>query len=210
VSAGLWSAVDELTKPQQLRLLRDDGSTEWVRLPCLFMQLADAVQTGAGGHARGKQQSRPPLDIVCMSLLIDIAETVADACRSYDLKRYRDTPRDMRQVASTLVRIGDDDLTDWWVGRLHRWCGSIRSNISNDTDRPWHLQGLPCPHCAATFAPDVDEDGLPIRRPAVIVTWRGGYVRAVECRMCTAVWYRGSDLETLAEQILAQRHAQTA
>lgn len=202
--SGLWQAVDRLTSPTREKLERDQGATQWVRLPSLFDQLVEAVQSGRGSEGHGRQASRPPLDIACVSLLIEIAEAVADAMRSYERNRTFHTPTDLRSVASSVVADPDGDQ-DWWTEQIQSWCGQIRAVISNDVDRPWHLHGVACPECAAIHVTN-PEDGELVRRPAVVVTWARGYVRAVECRMCGAVWYRGSDLERLVEKITA-RHA---
>lgn len=197
----LWAAVDRLTKPTREKLERDGDRFEWMHMPSLFDQLAEAVQSGAGGMGHGKQQSRPPLDIACMSLLLEIADTVADACRSYSLKRTFDTPKDLRQVASQLLRVGDEDLTSWWTDQLRSWCGQIKAAISCDPDRSWRLHGLACPECGADSIPERTPDGT-MRTPAIEVVWRAGLVRAVACRMCGATWMRGEGLDTLAERVL--------
>lgn len=205
VQPDLWQAVDRLTNPYRQRLERDNGTHEWVSMSSLFDQLSDAVQTGAGTQAHGVQGSKPPLDTACLSLLIEIAEAVADACRSLTVRRSFDTPTDLRAVVSEMGRRTDDgDEQDWWVGQLNSWCGQIRAAISSDPDRPWQLHNVACPDCAARTVPVADA-GETVRRSAVLVTWSRGYVRAVECRACGAVWYRGADLDRLVEQMMGRR-----
>jgi hypothetical protein len=181
-------------------LERDNGRSEWVTLPSLLDQLAEAVQTGRGGNGRGKQGSRPPLDIAAMSLLIEIAGTTRDALRGYAIKRSGDTPRDIRALASQLLRVADDTLTQAWIGQIQHWAGQIRATISNDQDRPWHLHGLPCPECKATSVPNPNGEGG--RLAAVTATWSRGYVRAVECHMCGWCVFRGGELDTYAQTLI--------
>lgn len=202
MSQDLWSAVDGLTNPRRERVDRDNGRGEWITLPSLFDQLTEAVQSGPGSGGHGRQGSRPPLDVECVSLLLDIAGAVADACRGLELKRTFDTPEDLRSVVSRLIREPDSgDEQDWWVTQIRAWCGQIRATISSDPDRPWELHDVPCPECGARTTHS-NNDTERVRRPAITVWWSRGYVRAVECRVCTAVWYRGTDLETLVERML--------
>jgi hypothetical protein len=210
VTGDLWSAVDLLTKPHRQRLERDNGSTEWVEIGSLLDQLTEAVQSGSGESGRGVQGSRPPLDVACVSLLIDIAEAVREACRGFDIKRQFDTAKDLRRLASRLVAEQDnDDEIDWWVDALHGWCRHIRSAISIDPDRSWRLHGVPCPDCRTMHILEND-DGQAVRRPAIHVIWASGLVRAIQCQACEATWYRGTSLDALVGQIEQQRLQQRA
>lgn len=206
MTADIWAAVDRLTQPQRQRLERDTGGVEWVRLPSLLDQLAEAVKSLTSSAGPGKQQSRPPLNVDCMSLLLEITEAAGEFLREHRIKRKFELGDDLRQVASKLTVIGDDDQSDWWVDECRHWAARIRLMISNNPDRPWNLHGLPCPDCGAKTVPDVTADGSAVRVPAVVVEWARGYVRAVTCRSCDAVWLRGAELEDLAEKILANTH----
>lgn len=202
----IWAAVDRLTNPIRERIERDGGRLEWITLPSLYDQLAEAVQNGAGSQARGVQASRPPLDAIALSLLVDIDGTIREACRDRDVKRAFDTHRDLRGLASSLLRESEGDELDWWTGKLGEWAGEIRAVISSDPDRPTRLHSIPCPACRATHV--TERDGTDhVRRPAIVVSWANGYVRAVECRMCGAVWFRGADLEKLADDLITFRDA---
>lgn len=205
VSQDLWLATDRLTNSYRQRLERDHGQQEWVRMASLLDQLTEAVQSGAGSReGSGVEGSRAPLDVACLSLLFDITETIRDAMRSFDVKRTFDTGRDLRALVSRLTREPDsDEEQEWWVGRVNGWCGQIKATISSDPDRPWQLHNVPCPECRAKTV-TVAEDGEEVRKAAVLVTWSRELVRAVECRACGAVWYRGTDLETLVERMLAR------
>jgi hypothetical protein len=204
MSAELWAAVDGLTRPVRQRLERDGGGSEWANMPSLLAQLIEAVQTGAGGSGKGKQESRPPLDIACMSLLLEIAGDIAEACRSFDIKRDFDIEKDLRHLASAVTAVPDNgDEIDWWTERVRRWCGQIRATISSDPDRSWRLHGVPCPDCGTKHVTE-QQNGETLRTPVIQVKWVRGLVRYIQCQACEAVWYRGADLEQLAERLLAR------
>jgi hypothetical protein len=168
----------------------------------LFDQLVEAVETGAGskqGHS--KPGSRPPCDIAAMSLLIEIAEAVRDACLGLEIKRKRSTPDDLRQVCSRIITgaasgDGTDEL-DWWTAKISEWCAQIRITISNDPDRTWRLTGYACLDCGADAKIEV-RDGYHYRVPVVEVVWREGLVRAVHCTECNHTWMRGSEFDEIA------------
>lgn len=205
MTAELWGAVDGLTKPYRQRLERDGGATEWVQVGSLLEQLTEAVQSGAGDSGPGVQGSRPPLDVACVSLLIEISDAVRDGCRGFDIKRRFDTAADLRQLASRLTREQDNtDEIAWWVEALRGWCSRIRATISSDPDRSWRLHGIPCPDCSTRYVHEWD-DGQKLRRPAIHVIWSNGLVRAIQCNACAATWYRGTDLDDLCARLLNQQ-----
>lgn len=86
--AFLWSAVDQLTKPRHVKLLRDEGSADWTTVPSLWWQLEDAV-TGvgdAGGEGGASSRYRSPGSIDCLQLYADIRDTVVDALLGHEQK----------------------------------------------------------------------------------------------------------------------------
>jgi hypothetical protein len=141
-----------------------------------------------------------------MSLLIEIAEAVRDACIGLELKRRHDTPDDLRQICSRLIQLapteGQDEI-DWWTAKIGEWCAQIRITISNDPDRTWRLQGFPCPDCGADAKIEV-RDGYHYRVPVIEVMWRDGLVRAVTCTVCTFTAMRGSEFDEIAARGLPQ------
>jgi hypothetical protein len=200
-SEALWGAVARLTERPRTRLERDGGKGEWVTVDSLFEQLIEAMESGAGnGRGHSKPGSRPPCDTTAMSLLIEIAEAVRDACIGLELKRRHDTPDDLRQVCSRIVSLavteGNDEL-DWWTAKISEWCAQIRITISNDPDRTWRLNGFPCPDCGADAKIEI-RDGYHYRVPVIEVMWRDGLVRAVTCTVCTFTAMRGSEFDEIA------------
>ena len=203
-TSDLWYATDRLTQPVPYHIERDNGTTQHVTLPPLLVQLEDAVTDGRGGHARGKQQSRPPLDTACLSLLIDITTTTMEFINEHRLERQPRLELDLRRVASRLVGLDDSDLTDWWTQAIRHWTGHIVGLISNDPDRPRAIR-IPCPYCGVYRVRITDPHGMWLTTNAVYATWSKGLVRAVQCRACGMVAMRGQPLEDLADKILTQR-----
>jgi hypothetical protein len=202
----LWHAVAALTETRRQKLRRDDGAVEWFTLPALWQQLIEAMDHATGSNGSGKMQSRPPVNTAAMSLLIRIAGVVrderrlrlaeargkADAGRVLTLKGRvpLETPGELRQVVSDLIRCGDQPINDdwtmfeWWESQIRAWCTQIRSTIGQA--ETWRLYGAACRTCSAltvpAFDPDTgDEAG---RQPALVVHTAAGEVTGVVCDMC--------------------------
>jgi hypothetical protein len=173
-------------------------------MPSLLQQLAEAVVSGAGGHGRGKQGSRPPLDIAAMSLMLEIVSCVREALIGFDRKPDPDTGESVRDLASELLRHPDEaDAVDWWTSQFRSWGGQIRAAISSDPDRPTRLWGVACPECSVKFIPEI-RDGEQVKRPAVFVHWNRKLLQAIECSACTASWFRGEQLDQLVDRMRLQ------
>ena len=81
----LWAAVDELTKPRHVKLLRDDGATDWTTLPALWWQLDAAIDTGQALSGSRGSKYRTPLNIDALELAMTIQDTVVDALEGHGL-----------------------------------------------------------------------------------------------------------------------------
>jgi hypothetical protein len=202
----LWHAVAALTETRRQKLRRDDGAVEWFTLPALWQQLIEAMEKNTGDNGNGKMQSRPPVNTAAMSLRYRIEGVVrderrtrlvesarlADAPRCLTLKARVpfETPVELRQVVSDLIRCGDQPINndwtvfEWWESQIRAWCAQIRATIGqSDT---WRLYGAACRTCAAVtvpaFDPDTgDESG---RQPALVVHTSADEVTGVVCDMC--------------------------
>lgn len=179
-TTALWAAVDGLSLPTQHPIRRDDGSTTWQTVESVWLQLVDAVISGQGSARRGKQESKPPLDAEALSLKLVIEGTVSDACMSYALERHHDTAKDIRRLASEVLRMMDPDLTGWWVDTINSWTRQAITVISSDPDRDKQW-AMACPNCRTHFVYD-PEDGT--RRPVIRVKVNNGLTRWVECIEC--------------------------
>jgi hypothetical protein len=203
----LWHAVAALTETRRQKLRRDDGAVEWFTLPALWQQLIEAMDHATGSNGSGKMQSRPPVNTAAMSLLIRIAGVIRDERRSRlreateraDTSRILtlrgrlplETPGELRQVISDVIRLGDEPIGDtdwtfyqWWEAQIRAWCSQVRSMIGQA--ETWRLYGAACRTCSAltvpAFDPDTgDEAG---RQPALVVHSSNDVITGVICDMC--------------------------
>lgn len=194
-SRDLWVATDRITQPQRTRLLRDDGlgQFQWVTLPSLWLQLVEAIESGAGRHTRGVARSKAPADAEALSLTVEIATAVRDTCIQMHIKRYRDVPRDLRQIVSFVIRTTDQFAMRTTRDTLRTWAGRIRTTISNDPDRTWRMHGAACRVCSSTTVQVWDEDDAEHHLPALIVHSEDGVIDKIECSFCGTV-LTGGDL----------------
>lgn len=194
-STALWLAVDSLTTPVRHQIRRDDGSVTWQTVDSVWHQLVDAVISGQGSARRGKQESKPPLDAEALSLKLIIEGTVSDACMSYMLERQHDTAKDLRRLASEVLRMMDTDLTQWWVECIQSWTRQAVTVISSDPDRDKQW-AMACPNCRTHFTYD-QADGT--RRPVIRVKMNNGLTRWVECIECGWQITRAEMMERVRE-----------
>jgi hypothetical protein len=187
----LWHAVDSLVNPTRVRLPRDPD--EWVTLPSLWDQLAEAVDSLTGRATTGAQQSRPPCNTEALSLLLEIAGKVRDGCYRAGLKRTRDVPRDLRQTVSNAIRTNNPDIIDAAHTQIRHWIALIKLTISNDPDRTWPLHGAACRICGSVTIPAWNEDGQEVRQDAIRAYSKEGTIDHLKCGFCGAT-LTGDDL----------------
>jgi hypothetical protein len=200
----LWHVTDALVNTARTRLDLDDQPARWVRLPSLWDQLHDAVESGAGAQTGGRgQQSKPPCDSSALSLLIEIATAVRDGCHAAHLRRTRDVPKDLRQIVSDVIRRADPASYTTAHVLIRGWVARVKVTISNDPDRTWRMHGASCRVCASTSVP-VWEDGEETRQPALIVHSEHGVIDRVECSYCGTV-LTGDDLTLLLYDTLKRQ-----
>src|SRR6266496_1146811 len=177
----LWAVCDRLTNPTRERLTLDTG-TVWITLPSLWMQLHEAIESGAGVQTGGRgQQSKPPCDAAALSLLLEIATDVRNGCLTARVKRSHDVPRDLRSLVSHVNASADPAALTMWHTLIRSWVARVRATISNDPNRPWPMHGAACPVCSSTTT-TVWEDGEEVRVPALVVHSEAGVINRIECR----------------------------
>ena len=196
----LWAAVDGLTKPRHVRLLRDGGGTDWTTVPSLWWQLEDAVAGSSALDGGGKaSRYRAPADLECLELRADIRETVVDALAGHDQRPRSTVPDSTRALASLVIATTDDDLVGWWTYRLGSWCRLIRNALALDT-RPRGIRSTACPTCGTMYV-TVDSAEGPRREAALVLDFADGLVRAATCQACGSTWFRGQALLDLADAV---------
>jgi hypothetical protein len=194
-SRDLWTTLNTLIGKRGDNIVSDATNTQ---LPSLWRQLTDTVQSGRGAPSRSSQESKPPLDLAALNLMILIADQIGLACHTMRIPRTFDAPEDLRQVIRHITEGGGDpDTLRQWDRALTSWAQRIRVITMNDPDRPTRLHGASCKNCGAITVHERDPDGATLNQPALMVTWQDGLVRAVECRSCGTAWFRGSGMLTM-------------
>jgi hypothetical protein len=179
-----WDAADRLTKPSWRRLTRDNGATERVQLPPLLDQLVEAMESGREGNTHGVPASKPPMDAACLSLLVEVTNTVRDALRQRRIKRSFDLDVDLRALVSAVNTDSNPEQVDRCARLLRSWAGQIKAAIANDPDRTWRMHGAACRVCGSVTVPVFGPDGELTRQPALIVHSEDGVIGSVECSFC--------------------------
>jgi hypothetical protein len=207
----LLAAVDALIQRQRMKVPRDDGTDTWTTLPSLWEQLERATAysgTGSGGHG-GK--ARIPISADVVTLVIEIAATLAEAVMEHAGQSKREVPGNLRLLASKIVGDPDADVP-WWINQLEKWRSRAREALRLDPQRPRWARGTRCPECSAATI-TAKHEGETVVRPALSIHWAGPdgedyspddqwRVRAVVCDACSTAWFRGSDLDSLVDQML--------
>ena len=210
----LNTAVDALIQRTRIKVYREDTQkTLWQTIPSLWEQLeTSAMWRGGGSGGLGAFGSRPTISTGVVSLLIEIAEAATEGAVEHAGQSRGSVPGNLRAIAATLSSSTDVDQVDWWNTAVLKWVRAARHELKLDPNRPQWARGIACPDCGATTA-STDQDGEKVRTPAIAITWTGPdddnhhadtdwKVRAVECRMCSATWWRGPDLDRLVSDML--------
>ena len=216
MSESLWAAVDALTKPRHVKLLRDHGASDWTTVPSLWWQLEDAAAGvgDAGGEGGSPSRYRSPGSIDCLDLYYDVRETVVDALVSYGRKPEMLTqpfqilvPESLRSLASVLIAQQDD--LEWWAWRVSSWGHRITVTLRLlNQPQPRRIRDTACPTCQATHV-TLDQGSGPERVPALLIDFHGSLVRAASCSACGSNWFRGDELLELADLLDATRASMT-
>lgn len=221
----LWRWCDLITRPQKRKLVRDGAThAEYVSIPSLWVQLEQALMTGTelmSGHRPPGPKS--PADDAIVALRVDIDRTVLEAVRGFDADLRGDLESDFRHVVSLVVTEDDPEVIDWWAQRTKKWVGQAETALGGRDGGPANreLRGFPCPACQSQWV-SRHQDGESFRDAAVVAVFsehereqwtsdeygtrlsvvRDRKLRSVICRACGTNWWRGADLDRLAESLL--------
>jgi hypothetical protein len=200
----VWEAVDALTKPSTRPVLRDDDTKVWAIVPSLWQQvtLALVLDRQQGSTYGGSLASeRSPLDLDLLALRELITRTTTRGLVERRQRLRVSTPARLRQLAAYVITNEPDDLW-WWAYRFRSWVAHLSVALAVGDHRPnsVRLRNAPCPSCGARSVTVPGDDG-PKVAPPLVIDFRGDVVRAAECAACGRLWWRGSDLSALAEQL---------
>lgn len=140
-------------------------------------------------------------------------------CPGYILQTERDYPAELRAIAANMP---DQEQVVIWTEILRRWAHIARAELGLNPNRPQWARDSACPECGSKEA-TADQDGETVRTPALAITWgvpdgeESDYhedhdykVRAVECRACSAAWWRGPELDSLVTAMFNAPKVKTA
>lgn len=107
-AALLWAAVDELTKPRHVKLLRDDGTADWTTVPSLWWQLDEATASSSAldGGGRGSKY-RTPIDLDAFEVACTVRDVIVDALAGHDQKPRTTGATPQRRAAATAQRAAE-------------------------------------------------------------------------------------------------------
>jgi hypothetical protein len=209
----LHRAVDALIQGERMKITREDSTTEYKSVPSLWEQLEGAVPySGNGGSAVAK--SKPPITTGVVALLIEITDAAIEGVNELAGENRRTTPANLRAIAAALAGKNEPDVTAWWTEKIREWVRSARGLLRLDPDRPRYARGTRCPQCGSKTVTSTI-DGENVRTPALAINWAAPeghttthtndhdwHVRAIECKACDSVWWRGADLDQLVQDML--------
>lgn len=220
IAAGK-NGVCSVTLYRQQQAARTAGTAVWADVPSLWEQSTIALDGSETQTARGSKplRERSIADLDLMEIRALIRDTtrrelelrnVHTAQLANGRSREFDT-KELRHLASLVIKEGRSrlagagvDLPDleFWRYRFEQWGRLLETylNAAEREARPVRLRNSACPECGARQVV-LDPDGERTVAPALVIDFRDGYVRAAECSQCGAAWFRGPDLEALADAL---------
>lgn len=201
------------------------ASAVWATVPSLWDQSTIALYGAEAAAGRGSKplRERSVADLNLMEIraqtiegIRDVQQKLADAGKCEEPSAGEFQPREVRHVAS-LVQRHQDGYADEFAFRLTSWARALETylNAGEHESRPVRLRGCPCPTCgtrqvlidrdgnitAWTDAEDHHGGDRTVASALVIRFGQDGQVRAAECEACGDGWFRGEDLERLAQSL---------
>jgi hypothetical protein len=190
------------------------ATARWATIPSLWDQATAALVGGEiGGSGSKPLRERSPADLDLMEIRAIIRDMTRHELHARGHKTAKGPdgldvpfdPSEIRTLASLAIQKDGPEQMWWWEYRFDQW-GRLLENYLHAAEhvaKPVHLRNTACPLCAArqVVSDDEGDDGRKVV-PALVVDFsQDGYVRAAECLACGAAWFRGEQLEELAEQV---------
>lgn len=223
----LWAAVSTICDPSTKRLNRDPDAEYIIELkdtghlacrvdkhkaatsghgtvPSLWEQAEQALFGGEQQIGRGSKplRERSIADMDLMETMADIRESVSmnlDGRKVHPKDRRPTVPGQLRQLASFVVT-NEPDHVELLGQKVAAWGRQLATylRVLDHKERDVYVRNTPCPECGIRQVAEM-RDGEKLVNPAIIIEFGDGYVRAARCRQCNFVWWRGPDLEWLAD-----------
>ena len=195
----LLDAVEALTKPLAMKIIRDDGTTTRITHDPLLVQLQDAVTSAIGNGGGGGTATGSVLNDEAWYRLSLIRTQLGDWCRMVDVRPTRtDAVKDLRAWHVAFLSRNLDPRG--YTRMLEGWAVTIRDLL--DPPKRVPLRGA-CPVCSADhwFGVDGSRRASPV---AVEYDYANPYrsVRAV-CRVvgCGTEWTGVEAVEELVAEM---------
>ena len=180
------------------------------------LSLLREVDTTAAKMMRqaGRKPTRKLIEVV----LLDVKHGGATSASHYYRRGIVEISTDVRALVAELRRSTEPEC-DWpfWLETLNRWRIDARRALGLDSGRRQWAHGQKCPQCQSATA----WSSSGVQTAALAVVWsepQDGLqhiesewkIRAVECRNCSATWWRGDELDALREAIIQSLTVQDA
>lgn len=203
---AIRAAVDALTQETKQPVERDDGTTTYATVPSLWHQATTALyaRNKSDGNGGPAARERNLVDFDLMEVHSLIAAMVERELGLRDpglLKRRTTVPSRMRALASYVVAHEPDQLW-WWEYRFASWARLLSNYLHLGERRPSavRLRNAACPHCGLRQVVVETTEGERVV-PALVIEFSQGLVQAARCGGCGATWWRGVELEQLADAL---------
>jgi hypothetical protein len=197
----------------------DMATLAYGKVPCLWAEANWAVygsEAGDGSGGRSPLRERTPADVDLMETLLTIRESLGWQLpgRSVRWRKPGNIPDMMRQFAAHIVT-HEPQHVEWWAFRFGQWARLLHNHLNalDNGPKPMHIRGASCPLCRCgqvfvtehpdggrTYEPanDFRKDSDRKVEPALRIDFSGGYSRCVTCLACGHAWFRGVEMEGLA------------
>lgn len=216
----LLDAIDALTRPRRVLLLRDDSSTDRTEVPSLLEQLEDSIGQGGEQMGGGAFGSRLPIAVDIRDTLADWRDVVRYELLSCEIAPHADGG--LRQwlmqivTASPPAPLDPPVLPRWarivegWVRRAEELLGLL------DETAPRRLRDTRCPSCQASHV-RVDDKGQLLeagrvaqdefRAPCLLLRFERHVLQSITCQACGDTWFGRSGIWQVGELLEEQRRA---
>lgn len=223
----LWAAVDSITQPTRRKLVRVEDA-DWLEelakngqgsfcrvadyraamlaygeIPALWHQAEWALTTGSEKSEGGSSplRERSPADLDLMETMLTIRESMSWQLKGRQLTPRPTLPEQMRQLASHIAGHEPQHI-EWWTYRFEQWSRLLATHLRamERAPKPVRLRNAPCPVCR-TKQLTIEEDGENKVVPPLLIDFVDGHIRAAQCIACMSTWWRGAELNELADLI---------